>query len=140
MRGTPYQFINAKIDAFDTVFSQPGLRVMFSHALDDLARLDGEAAFQRAKKLDRDIESFVGIFGDRGAWRGSREYLKNEYGVDRLGVCADDFVDRVLKRGSIGSDEEAEAVRNYISNDSNESEIGKRKFSKLAKILDEAGY
>jgi hypothetical protein len=114
------------------------IRQVFLEPVDRMVE-SGRISKAEARNLDRGIERFLELLPaeDKAA---IRTRLKEKYGYDRIGVEPRRVVQRVLKRGRVVGDMEAEIVRDFVGNLTNQDAIGKRNFMRLAELLDRAGY
>jgi len=99
-----------------------------------------ELGEKQALSFDSGIEKFGGALLSAKDFAEIRKKLRHRYGFDRIGDSPFVIIRKVLKRGRIASDEEAAIVRGYVSDLSNEPSIGPEKFTRLSRILEEAGY
>lgn len=142
MNRTDADFIRAKIASFAATLDHPLVRANFSAMFElHVAELDKTNGWTRAEalKLDNSIE-MMALSLLCGSEEPGRAALRSPFGFDRLGDDPNEIVRRVLKRGTIESDAEAEIIMVIVTNQGNEATYGRDTFHRLAEILDEAGY
>lgn len=62
--------------------------------------------------------------------------LRAKYGYHSLGSTPDDVLKKVLRRGSLKTEDEAYAIRNLVSNVEREKELGRETYKRLCEMVD----
>jgi hypothetical protein len=139
MKTTDAEFLQTKLELFAREMGDRGDNFLSSYAT-SLAELKRAGTLTRktAISFDQGVEVLAGLWGKH--MDPARQELRARFGADRLSKDPDVILKRVLKRGSIKSDAEAEIVRTFVINQANEAVVGRETFQRLAEILDHAGY
>jgi hypothetical protein len=138
MEANERQFLLTKGELFATAAQNREAGVAFAQQLEKA--LPKELSRARAISFDGDIEQAFSGAERSGRLAAARKELRERFGFDRLASDPTAIAQRVLKRGRIANDQEAEVVRDFVANQANEEAIGAESFARLAEILDEAGY
>lgn len=141
MKPCKAEFVRAKIEIFAAMCTDQGgknIRAIFLAPLDEMIQANrcSKAALRR---FDQDIERFIRMASvtEQAALSSA---LREKFGADAIREEASVVVQRILKRGRIVGDREAEWALDFVSNSSNESAVGAKTFQQLAELIDRAGY
>jgi hypothetical protein len=136
-------FLREKIQVFAMAIDEPSNRMgfiqMWTVPLEGFVR-EGNFSKAKAVRFDRYLDGHIRELFPHAMAESTRAKLREKFGFDSLGKNPEAVIPRILKRGRILNDAEAEMVRSFVANQGNENGIGKEAFDRLAKLLDEAGY
>ena len=137
------EFLEAKIEFFAAAIPEKsqrdGFTQMWSLPLEELRSAKGSLT-TRAIKFDQNVEWCVRSFFPQKQADEIRTNIRTKFGFDALSKNPTAVIPRVLKRGRILTDAEAEIVRSFVAHQSNERAKDKKTMDRLAELLDEAGY
>lgn len=133
--------VRAKIEIFAAMCtdqSGKNIRAIFLAPLDEMIQAN-RCSKVALRRLDQDIERFIRM-ASVAEQTALSSALRIKFGAGAVGEEASVVVRRILKRGRIVGDHEAELALDFVSNSSNENEVGVIKFRELAELIDRAGY